>query len=153
MIDGQPLALRGKVVALSLLLNRFASGSIALTFLSLREAVGVVAAFSLYAGLGAAVSVFYYLCVPDATGKPLEDNEEGAHSGLAASDSAAHAGDGGGWSSLGDEGSTEQSSLETPAAAPPIGVSTPMVRPEVGGGGAQGGGASAPNYGTSGPSS
>ena len=50
-----PLALRGKVVALSLLLNRMASGSIALTFLSLKEAIGVVAAFTLYAGLGLAV--------------------------------------------------------------------------------------------------
>lgn len=148
-----PLALRGKVVALSLLLNRMASGSIALTFLSLKEAIGVVAAFTLYAGLGLAVTVFYHLCVPDATGKSLEENESGVHSGLAAADGAADGGGGAGWVALVEEAprpaSTNRGGPNAPAEASRPGVETPIVRATSGsadGGGAQ----AAPNYGTAG---
>ena len=70
-----PLNLRGKVVSLALLCNRFGSGTIALTFLSLKEAIGVVAAFSLYAALGLGVTVFYHMRVPENSGRSLEDNE------------------------------------------------------------------------------
>ena len=71
-----PLALRAKVVAIALLCNRVGSGTIALTFLSLKEAVGVVAAFSLYGALGLLVTCFYHFCVPDVTGQALEQNED-----------------------------------------------------------------------------
>ena len=47
-----PLALRARVVAVAVFFNRLGSGTIALTFLSLKDAIGVVAAFSLYALLG-----------------------------------------------------------------------------------------------------
>ena len=142
-----PLALRGKVVALSLLLNRFASGSIALTFLSLKEAIGVFAAFSLYAGLGLCVTVFYHLCVPNATGKALEDNESDASNGLAAADSAADAAGGAGWASLVDEAPDGQRAMASTSTAntATAGVETPMVRSA----GASGG-VPTPNYGTSG---
>ena len=67
-----PLSLRGKVVALSMLFNRCGSGTIALTFLTLKDSIGVFAAFSLYAALGLAVSGFYFAVVPESTGKSLE---------------------------------------------------------------------------------
>lgn len=153
-----PLALRGKVVALSLLLNRMASGSIALTFLSLKEAIGVVAAFTLYACLGLAVTVFYHLCVPDATGKSLEENESGVHSGLAAADSAADAAGGAGWASLVEEAprpaTPHRGGPNAPAEASRAGVETPIIVRATSGS-ADGGGAQAapPNYGTSGGTS
>lgn len=70
-----PLRLRGKLVALSVFFNRLGSGTIALTFLSLKEWVGAFAAFTLYALLGAVVTAFYWWCVPDLTGKSLEEAE------------------------------------------------------------------------------
>ena len=78
-----PMNVRGKVVSLALLCNRFGSGTIALTFLSLKAAVGVFAAFALYAALGVLVTCFYVGFVPDATGMSLEQNEDGhASSGV-----------------------------------------------------------------------
>ena len=67
-----PLHLRAKLVALSVFFNRLGSGTIALTFLSLKEAVGTFASFSLYAVLGLAVTLLY-AAVPDMRGRSLED--------------------------------------------------------------------------------
>ena len=67
-----PLHLRAKLVALSVFFNRLGSGTIALTFLSLKEAVGTFASFSLYAALGLAVTLLY-AAVPDMRGRSLED--------------------------------------------------------------------------------
>lgn len=72
-----PLTLRAKVVALAVFFNRLGSGTIALTFLSLKEAIGVFAAFSLYAGLGLLITAFYATCVPDMTGRSLEGGDDG----------------------------------------------------------------------------
>jgi len=71
-----PLRLRGKVVALSLFFNRMGSGTIALTFLSLQDAVGAFAAFGLYTVLGLGVTIFYCVCVPELTGQSLEAGGE-----------------------------------------------------------------------------
>ena len=68
-----PLHLRAKLVALAVFFNRLGSGTIALTFLSLKQAVGTFAAFSLYAALGLAVTVLYAVAVPDMQGRSLED--------------------------------------------------------------------------------
>ena len=48
------------------------SGTIALTFLSLKQLVGTFAAFSLYAGLGLGVTALYACAVPDMQGRSLE---------------------------------------------------------------------------------
>jgi len=69
-----PLRLRARVVALAVFFNRLGSGTIALTFLSLKEAIGVVAAFSVYGSLGLAITLFYARCVPDMTGVSLEES-------------------------------------------------------------------------------
>ena len=66
-----PLRLRGKVVALGVLVNRLASGVVALTFLSLSRAVGgFFAAFLLYAALGVLTTVFYAAAVPESMALP-----------------------------------------------------------------------------------
>lgn len=67
-----PFDIRGKVVAISVFFNRIGSGTIALTFLSLKNAVGVFAAFTFYAGIAVATTIFYWACVPDLSGKTLE---------------------------------------------------------------------------------
>ena len=63
-----PLHLRAKVVSLSVFCNRVGSGTIALTFLSLKCAIGPAAAFGLYAAVGLVVTAFYYTSVVESTG-------------------------------------------------------------------------------------
>jgi hypothetical protein len=65
------------VVATSVFFNRICSGTIALTFLTLNEAIGPFAAFSLYASLGLLITVFYAACIVETTGKSLEDAAAG----------------------------------------------------------------------------
>jgi len=72
-----PLYMRAKVVAMSVFFNRLCSGTIALTFLSLNEAIGPFAAFGLYAGLGILITIFYGACVVETTGKSLEEAAAG----------------------------------------------------------------------------
>ncbi len=67
-----PLERRAKLVALSVFFNRLGSGTIALTFLSLKESIGDWQAFALYAAVGFAITLFYALAVPDLTGQALE---------------------------------------------------------------------------------
>lgn len=68
-----PLHLRAKVVSLSVFCNRVGSGTIALTFLSLKCAIGPAAAFGLYAAVGLVVTAFYYTSVVESTGLSLEE--------------------------------------------------------------------------------
>ena len=70
-----PLHLRAKLVTLSVFCNRLGSGTIALTFLSLKHAIGTFAAFSLYAVLGLAVTLLYAVAVPDMKGRSLEGGD------------------------------------------------------------------------------
>jgi len=79
-----PLPARGKLVALSVFFNRLGSGTIALTFLTLKNRVGTFASFTLYALLGVALTVFYWLGVPDVTGKSLEEADAPASPAAAA---------------------------------------------------------------------
>ncbi len=67
-----PYAARSCIVAASVLLNRLTSGLVALTFLSLQDAIGIADTFYLYGGLGAAVTVFYVAALTDSTGVSLE---------------------------------------------------------------------------------
>ena len=70
-----------QVVALAVFFNRLGSGTIALTFLSLRDAVGTFAAFTLYAALGATATVYYWLVVPDLSGQALEASSGAGETG------------------------------------------------------------------------
>ena len=130
-----PLHLRAKLVALSVFFNRLGSGTIALTFLSLKEAVGTFASFSLYAVLGLLVTLLY-ATVPDMRGRSLEDAEAAAD----AADGHAH-GHGHGHSDGhgGCEGVSEcpdRSLLSLPGSGPPA---EPSDAPVDGTDGARGG--------------
>ena len=59
-----PLPARGRSWSRSVFFNRLGSGTIALTFLTLKNRVGTFASFTLYALLGVALTVFYWLGVP-----------------------------------------------------------------------------------------
>lgn len=76
------------MVAASVFFNRICSGTIALTFLSLNEAVGPFIAFSLYAGLGLLITIFYAACIVETTGKSLEEAAAGEPSLLAETEAA-----------------------------------------------------------------
>lgn len=84
-----PTKMRGKVVSTAILFNRLGSGTVALTFLTFQESlapeptgnqthervgqIGSARTFFVYALLGALITVFYYLFLPDSTGESLED--------------------------------------------------------------------------------
>lgn len=70
-----PLQFRGKGVATSVFFNRLGSGTVALTFLSLKNAVGVPNAFFMYGGFGLLTTLFYIMVLPDLAGVSLEDNQ------------------------------------------------------------------------------
>ena len=67
-----PLRSRAKTVATSVFMNRMASGTVALTFLTLKNAIGVANVFFLYGGVGALTTLFYVGAIPDLAGKSLE---------------------------------------------------------------------------------
>lgn len=68
-----PVQVRGKAVSCVVFVNRALSGIIALSFLSLSEALSVGGAFYLFMSC-AAISVFFYVfCVPETMGKTLEE--------------------------------------------------------------------------------
>eukprot|EP00038_Savillea_parva_P030539 m.78409 g.78409 ORF g.78409 m.78409 type:complete len:530 (+) comp9218_c0_seq1:231-1820(+) len=81
-----PLPYRGKIVAMSVFFNRLGSGTVALTFLTLKESVGVSNAFFLYAGIGLAATLFYIAALPDLRGLSLEEGEGGHGQDLGAID-------------------------------------------------------------------
>lgn len=63
----------GRVVAAAVLLNRLGSGTVALTFLSLKAAIGIDNVFYMYAGLALATALFYARFVVESKGKALEE--------------------------------------------------------------------------------
>ena len=67
-----PLRLRASGVTLAAAANRLLSGAVALSALSIADGVGYVGLFALYALLAVATTLFYALCVPDASGLSLE---------------------------------------------------------------------------------
>ena len=76
-----PLRSRAKTVATSVFMNRMASGTVALTFLTLKNAIGVANVFFLYGGVGALTTMFYVAAIPDLAGKSLETNPLGTAGG------------------------------------------------------------------------
>eukprot|EP00611_Tribonema_gayanum_P017128 TRINITY_DN2967_c0_g2_i2.p2 TRINITY_DN2967_c0_g2~~TRINITY_DN2967_c0_g2_i2.p2 ORF type:complete len:205 (-),score=65.61 TRINITY_DN2967_c0_g2_i2:214-828(-) len=67
-----PLHVRGQAVSLVVFVNRFLSGAIALSYLSIAAAITPQGSFFLFAGISAISVAFYALCVPETKGKTLE---------------------------------------------------------------------------------
>jgi len=70
-----PLRLRAQAVAAGFALNRMASGAVAMSFLSICRAVTVAGAFAAFAAISALSVAFVHLCVPETSGKTLEEIE------------------------------------------------------------------------------
>mmetsp|Transcript_22750 Transcript_22750/g.31713 ORF Transcript_22750/g.31713 Transcript_22750/m.31713 type:complete len:542 (+) Transcript_22750:174-1799(+) len=71
-----PLSIRSKAMSLSMAVNRMTSGTIALTFLSLSQALTTSGAFGLFACISAVHFVFTYFLIPETKGKSLEEIED-----------------------------------------------------------------------------
>ncbi|PTQ35936.1 hypothetical protein MARPO_0067s0030 [Marchantia polymorpha] len=67
-----PQRLRAQAMGLGIVVNRIASGAVALSFLSLVDAITLAGTFFLFAGMGFLGSVFIYVFVPETKGKTLE---------------------------------------------------------------------------------
>lgn len=70
-----PLKLRAQGVSMGVAMNRVTSGIIAMTFISLYEAITIGGAFFLFAVIAAIGWVFFYVCLPETRGKTLEEME------------------------------------------------------------------------------
>ncbi|KAJ7563689.1 hypothetical protein O6H91_03G121400 [Diphasiastrum complanatum] len=68
-----PLRLRAQGVSLSTAFNRFLSGVLSVTFLSILKLVGAAGTFSLFAGMSTISIWFVYFCVPETKGRTLEE--------------------------------------------------------------------------------
>mmetsp|Transcript_3672 Transcript_3672/g.11516 ORF Transcript_3672/g.11516 Transcript_3672/m.11516 type:complete len:609 (+) Transcript_3672:193-2019(+) len=67
-----PLHLRGRIVASTVAANRVTAGIVALTFLTLERATGVVNLFFMYGGIGLVVTAWYAAVLPELSGWSLE---------------------------------------------------------------------------------
>ncbi|KAL6651629.1 hypothetical protein ACP70R_010554 [Stipagrostis hirtigluma subsp. patula] len=70
-----PLRLRAQAVGIGLALNRMTSGAVAMSFLSICNAISVAGAFTAFAAISALSVVFVHLFVPETSGKTLEQIE------------------------------------------------------------------------------
>ncbi|XP_068648357.1 probable polyol transporter 4 [Aristolochia californica] len=71
-----PMRLRAQAAALGAVVNRVSSGLIAMSFLSLSEAISVAGTFCLFGIISALAVAFIYFSVPETKGKTLEEIEE-----------------------------------------------------------------------------
>eukprot|EP00475_Leptophrys_vorax_P042425 TRINITY_DN80000_c0_g1_i1.p1 TRINITY_DN80000_c0_g1~~TRINITY_DN80000_c0_g1_i1.p1 ORF type:complete len:307 (-),score=3.17 TRINITY_DN80000_c0_g1_i1:33-902(-) len=68
-----PLRLRAQAIGIGTAVNRIASGAVAMSFLSLADAMGGPAGpFFIFAGVGAFGFVFFFFYAPETRGKSLE---------------------------------------------------------------------------------
>lgn len=70
-----PLKVRAQASALGAVGNRLSSGFVAMSFLSMSEAISVGGTFFIFAAISALSVAFVYFCVPETKGKPLEEIE------------------------------------------------------------------------------
>ncbi|CAN1160966.1 Probable polyol transporter 4 [Linum perenne] len=70
-----PLRLRAQAAALGAVGNRVCSGLVAMSFLSVSNAISVGGSFFLFSGVSALAVVFVYTLVPETKGKSLEEIE------------------------------------------------------------------------------
>jgi MFS family permease len=76
-----PLEHRAKGTAVSMAVNRLTSGTVAMTFLSLSDFVGVGGAFLFFSGVSATHFAFTFRYLPETKGKSLEEIEASVGSG------------------------------------------------------------------------
>ena len=76
-----PLEHRAKGTAVSMAVNRLTSGTVAMTFLSLSDFVGVGGAFLFFSGVSATHFAFTFRYLPETKGKSLEEIEASLGSG------------------------------------------------------------------------
>lgn len=70
-----PLRLRAQGCSAGVAVNRFTSGVVLMTFLSLSNAITIGGAFFLYAGIAALGWLFFYTLLPETQGRSLEEVE------------------------------------------------------------------------------
>ena len=70
-----PLKVRAQASALGAVGNRISSGIVAMSFLSISEAISVGGTFFIFSAISALSVVFVYKCVPETKGKSLEEIE------------------------------------------------------------------------------
>ncbi|CAD6259043.1 unnamed protein product [Miscanthus lutarioriparius] len=109
-----PLRLRAQAVAAGFALNRMASGAVAMSFLSICRAVTVAGAFAAFAAVSALSVAFVHLCVPETSGKTLEEIESLFGGGGV---SVAHGNGGAGEVELGDAERLEHKRLVSHASS------------------------------------
>jgi MFS family permease len=68
-----PLQLRAQAMGLGIVMNRLASGTVALTFLSLADAITIAGVFFLFSLIAALSILFIYFYCPETKGKTLEE--------------------------------------------------------------------------------
>lgn len=68
-----PTACRAKGVVLGMAAGRVTSTLVSISFLSIKDGIGLVATFGLYASMGAIAAVFIFFIVPETSGTNLED--------------------------------------------------------------------------------
>ncbi|KAG8367912.1 hypothetical protein BUALT_Bualt16G0122100 [Buddleja alternifolia] len=70
-----PLRLRAQGCSMGVAVNRFTSGVVLMTFISLYKAITLGGAFFFYAGIAIVSWVFFYTLLPETQGRTLEDME------------------------------------------------------------------------------
>jgi MFS family permease len=68
-----PLRLRAQAMGLAIVVNRLASGTVALTFLSMARAMSIAGTFFLFSAIAALSAVFVYTFTPETKGRTLEE--------------------------------------------------------------------------------
>ncbi|ONK64024.1 uncharacterized protein A4U43_C07F21320 [Asparagus officinalis] len=76
-----PLKVRAQASAFGAVGNRLSSGFVAMSFLSMSEAISVGGTFFIFSAISALSVVFVYFCVPETKGKSLEEIESLFQSG------------------------------------------------------------------------
>ncbi|KAG8367909.1 hypothetical protein BUALT_Bualt16G0121800 [Buddleja alternifolia] len=70
-----PLRLRAQGCSMGVAVNRFTSGVLLMTFISLYKAITIGGAFYLFTGIAATGWVFFYTLLPETQGRTLEEME------------------------------------------------------------------------------
>ncbi|KAL8459894.1 hypothetical protein ACS0TY_031703 [Phlomoides rotata] len=70
-----PLRLRAQGCSMGVAANRFTSGVVLMTFISLYERITIGGAFFLYSGIATVAWVFFYTLLPETQGRTLEEME------------------------------------------------------------------------------
>lgn len=68
-----PLRLRAQAMGLGIVVNRLASGTVALTFLSMAKAMTIAGTFFLFSAIAALSAIFVYFFTPETKGRTLEE--------------------------------------------------------------------------------